>query len=62
LTPVRASIFTPAPDGTVTLALQGLSVPRAVVGVMVTAEGANGADVPSGEPILTSVPPAPVDP
>lgn len=62
LTPVRASTFAPAPDGTVTLALQGLSVPRAVVGVMVTAEGANGADVPSGEPILTSVPPAPVNP
>ena len=62
LTPVRASTFAPAADGTVTLALQGLSVPRAVVGVMVTAENANGAEVPSGEPILTSVPPASVDP
>lgn len=62
LTPVRALTFMPAPDGTVTLALQGLSVPRAVVGVMVTAEGPNGADIPSGEPVLTSVPPAPVEP
>lgn len=61
LAPVRASTFAPAPDGTVTLALQGLKVPRAVVGVMVTAEGANGADVPSVEPILTSVPPAPAE-
>jgi hypothetical protein len=59
--PVRASTFAPAPDGTVTLALQGLSVPRAVVGVMVTVEGPDGADVPSGQPILTSVPPAPVE-
>ena len=61
LAPVRASTFAPAPDGTVTLALQGLNVPRAVVGVMVTAEGPNAADAPSGEPVLTSVPPAPVE-
>jgi len=57
LAPVKASTFVPAPDGTVTLVEQGLNVPRAVVGVMVTAEGAGGSDSPTGEPILSSVPP-----
>lgn len=55
LAPLRASTFVPEPDGTVTLVEQGLNVPRAVVGVMVTAEGAARGDNPSGEPILTSV-------
>jgi hypothetical protein len=53
--PVKASTFTPDPDGTVTLIEQGLSVPRAVVGVMVTAEPGAGGESPSGQPILTSV-------
>jgi hypothetical protein len=57
--PVRASTFVPGSDGTVTLIEQGLIVPRAVVGVMVTAEPESGGDGPSGEPVLTSVPPDP---
>jgi len=56
LTPVKASSFVPEPDGTVTLTQQGLNVPRAVLGVMVTAE-TTGGDAPSGETILTSVQP-----
>jgi hypothetical protein len=56
LAPLKAATFVPQPDGTVTLVEQGLNVPRAVVGVMVTAEGTDGSDTPSGEPILTSVP------
>ena len=57
LAPLKASTFVPEPDGTVTLVEQGLNVPRAVVGVMVTAQGTDGTDTPSGEPILTSVAP-----
>ena len=53
--PIKASTFTPEADGTVTLIEQGLNVPRAVVGVMVTAESSAGAESPSGQPILTSV-------
>ena len=52
--PVKASTFVPEPDGTVTIVEQGLNVPRAVVGIVVTAEAAGGGDGPSGEPILTS--------
>ena len=52
--PVRASTFTPDADGTITLIEQGLDVPRAVVGVMVTAEPGAGGESPSGEPILTA--------
>jgi hypothetical protein len=57
--PVKASTFTPDPDGTVTLIEQGLNIPRAVVGVMVTAEPGAGGESPSGAPILTSVTSAP---
>jgi len=53
--PVKASTFTPGPDGTVTLVEQGLNVPRAVVGVLVTAEAGPAGDSPSGAPILTSI-------
>jgi anti-sigma-K factor RskA len=53
--PFKASTFMPEPDGTVTLVEQGLNVPRAVVGVMVTAEPGAGGESPSGDPILTSV-------
>lgn len=59
VSPFKAATFVPEPDGTVTLVVQGLSVPRAVVGVMVTAEGAGGSDFPTGEPILTSALPVP---
>ena len=55
LAPVRASTFMPDADGTVTVVEQGLIVPRAVVGVMVTAEPTDGGETPSGEPILTSI-------
>ena len=58
LAPVKASSFVPEPDGTVTLTEQGLNVPRAVLGVMVTAETSGGGSAPSGEPVLTSVQPA----
>jgi hypothetical protein len=53
--PIEASTFIPEPDGTVTLVEQGLNVPRAVVGVMVTAEAGAGGESPSGQPILTSI-------
>jgi hypothetical protein len=53
--PIKASTFMPGPDGTVTLVEQGLNVPRAVVGVMVTAEAGPAGDSPSGAPILTSI-------
>jgi hypothetical protein len=52
MAPVRASTFVPEPDGTVTLVEQPPNVPRAVVGIMVTA---GTGDSPSGEPLLTSV-------
>jgi hypothetical protein len=45
----------PEPDGTVTLTEQGLNVPRAVLGVMVTAETTSGGSAPSGELVLTSL-------
>jgi hypothetical protein len=53
--PVRASTFMPDADGTITVVEQGLIVPRAVVGVMVTAEPTDGVETPSGKPILTSI-------
>ena len=55
LAPVKASTFMPDADGTITVVEQSLIVPRAVVGVMVTAEPTDGVETPSGEPILTSI-------
>jgi hypothetical protein len=43
------------PDGTVTLVQPVPTIPRAVVGVMVTDEAAAGSDTPSGPVVLTSV-------
>ena len=57
--PVKAGTLVPDADGTVTLVQEAPGVPRAVVGVMVTAEDAGGSDTPSGEPLLTSVFPGP---
>jgi len=55
-TPVKAGTLTVQPDGTATLVLQQTpTIPRAVVGVMVTAESQEAGDVPSGMTVLTSV-------
>jgi hypothetical protein len=59
LAPVKAGTLVPDADGTVTLVQEPPGVPRAVVGVMVTAEGAGGSDTPSGDAVLTSVFPGP---
>jgi hypothetical protein len=45
--------LTVEPDGTVTLVQPVPTVPR-VVGMMVTQEPADGADAPSGAPVLRS--------
>lgn len=55
--PVKASAFVPRPDGTVTLVAEGLRVPGAVVGIMVTAERVKGGGSPSGDLVLSSVQP-----
>ncbi len=54
---VKASSFVPRSDGTVTLVEEGLRVPGAVVGIMVTAEPVKGGANPSGDLVLTSVQP-----
>ena len=43
------------PDGTATLVQPVPTIPRAVVGVMVTVEAASGAEVPRGPAVLSSV-------
>lgn len=53
--PVKAGSFVPAADGSITLAQETPAVPRAVVGVMITAEASDAVESPSGAPILTSV-------
>jgi hypothetical protein len=60
-TPVKAGILTADANGTAMLAQSTPTVPRAVVGVMVTAETAEG-ETPSGAPVLTSVVTAPQPP
>ena len=55
---VKMGPLTAEPDGTVTLAQQMPAVPRAIVGVMVTVEPANGGDTPSAATVLTSFRPA----
>ena len=55
--PVKASAFVPRSDGTVTLVAEGLRVPGAVVGIMVTAERVNSGHSPSGDLVLSSVQP-----
>lgn len=57
-TAVKMGALAAEPDGTVTLAQQMPAVPRAIVGVMVTEEAANGGDTPSVATVLTSVRPA----
>jgi hypothetical protein len=51
--PVKMGPLTVEPDGTVTLVQPVPTVPR-VVGMMVTQELADGADAPSGAPVLRS--------
>jgi hypothetical protein len=51
--PVKMGPLTVEADGMVTLAAPVPSVPR-VVGVMVTAEAAEGGDAPSGTAVLSS--------
>ena len=53
--PVRAGTFVTEMDGTVTSVQPAPFVPRAVMGVMVTLEGAGGGETPSGDAVLTSV-------
>ena len=55
--PVKAGTFVPEADGAVTSVQPSTFVPRAVYGVMVTVEGTGGGETPSGEPVLTSMPP-----
>jgi len=57
--PVSAAIWVPDADGTVTVTRDTLVIPRGVIRVMVTLEGSNGNDRPSGDPVLTS--PLPIE-
>jgi hypothetical protein len=50
--PVSAGVFTPDAAGTVTMAIDAPSVPRAVIGAMVTVETAGGASAPSTNIVL----------
>lgn len=54
-TPVKAGTLTVQPDGSATLVQQTPTIPRAVVGVMVSAESSDAGEVPSGTPVLSSV-------
>jgi len=54
-TPVKAGTLTVQPDGSATLVQQTPTIPRAVVGVMVSAESSEAGEVPSGRPVLSSV-------
>lgn len=56
--PVKAGTFSPDTDGTVTIVQPAPFVPGAVVGILVTTEGPN-RDAPSGDLVLTSIPPVP---
>jgi hypothetical protein len=55
LAPVKAGTIVPDADGTVTSGQSAPFVPRAVVGVMLTIEGADGGEAPSGDTVLTSI-------
>lgn len=61
IAPVKAGTFVPEADGSITLAQETPVVPRAVVGVMITAEASDAAETPAGTAILSSVVP-PVQP
>ena len=53
--PVKVGTLTAQQDGSGTLAEQTPIIPRRVVGVLVSAESSEGAETPSGQPVLTSV-------
>ena len=54
-TPVKAGTLTVQPDGSATLVQQTPTIPRAVLGVMVSAESSEAGEAPSGRPVLSSV-------
>jgi hypothetical protein len=55
--PINAAAWVPEADGTATVIREVPDVARPVIGVIVTLEGASGSDKPSGEALLTSLPP-----
>lgn len=55
--PVKAGTLTTQADGSATLVQQTPTVPRAVVGIMVSAERSSAGDTPSGATVLSSFAP-----
>jgi hypothetical protein len=55
--PLNAATWVPEADGTATVIREMPEVARPVIGVVVTLEGAPGSDRPSGEALLSSLPP-----
>jgi hypothetical protein len=60
--PIKAGALMPQGDGSATLVQQPPTVPRAVVGIIVSAESASAGDTPSGATVLSSIAPPAEEP